>query len=175
MQHAYWPFKKYQKVLWLCPSILGIVQREQVRCGRSNCACVRGKVHHAYYHYYRDPLTKQHIKHYIPRLAVSKLKQRIQYWKNKYYFWNFLPSKTIAYSGEFLDKTRMSLFYKRLHILTQHAKTNFLAGVGRTDNFSQTLYANEWSGKPYRYLLHEKGAHVPTYLELLLKRADMRL
>ena len=173
MKLTYWPFKNYYKKIWLRSSILGIVQREPIKCGKPNCNCVFGKPHYAHYHYYRDPLTHQRLKRYIPRLEVCKLKQRLQYWKNKYYFWNYMPAKTIAYSKVILDNKRTSLFYKRLHILTQVARTNLSKMTESFGKDTQISFDVDWYHKPYRYILREKGTHAVNSFDLLLKSADM--
>lgn len=175
MKNTYWPFTKYQKIIPLRPSTLGVVQRESVRCGKRNCACVNGKPHHGYYHYFRDPLSKLRYKRYIPRYAVCKLKQRLRYWKNKYYFWNYMPAKTLVYAGILIDQKRMSSYYKRLHILTQIAKNNFFESIKNMDQKILLYCDSEFSGEPYRYLLCEKGTPAPNYLQLLLKSVKNRL
>lgn len=167
------PLWKYRNKIWLHPDMLGVVQRESITCGKDNCKCVRSEPHHAYYHYFRDPLTLIRTKRYVPRFAVCKLKQRLRYWKNKYYFWNYMPEKTIVYSGVQLDKKRMSLYYKRLHILTRIAKNNFFERIKNEDGTTPHFCESEFSGEPYRYLLHEKAAPAPNYLRLLLKAVDV--
>lgn len=169
------PLWKYRKIVCLYPSMLGVVQREAITCGKNNCRCMRGKVHYAYYHYFRDPLTKQRLKRYVPRYDVCTLKQRLRYWKNKYYFWRYMPVKTIVYAAEQLDQKRMSIYYKRLHILTRLAKNNFFERIKNEDGTIPHFCESEFSGKPYRYLLREKGAPVPNYLQLLLKSVKNRL
>jgi len=173
MNPTYWPFKNYYKKIWLRSSILGIVHREPIKCGKPNCHCVFGEPHYAYYHYYRDPFTKQRHKRYIPRYAVCKLKQRLQYWKNKYYFWNSPPGLTIAYSEVKIDNKRTSLFYKRLHILTRIARDNFTNVTVSFSKDTKNGFDADWYHKPYRYILREKGTHAPTSMDLLLKSADM--
>ena len=153
--------------------MLGVVQYEAIICGKDTCKCARGMLHHAYYHYFRDPLTHRRIKSYVPRFAVCKLKQRLRYWKNKYYFYNYMPGKTIAYAGVNMDNARLSLYYKRLHILTRMAKDNFMKRIYKLNAEDQVSYEGEFSGEPYCYLLDEKGTPAPDYARLLLKTIEM--
>lgn len=63
------------------PELTGVILKERVRCGKSNCRCARGKLHGwYYYHYYRefDGEGWRLRKRYVPRSRVKYLRRKIR-------------------------------------------------------------------------------------------------
>lgn len=108
---------------------LGSIRLEKVTCGKSNCYCSEGKyAHSAYYHYFyitNKTGQKKLKKKYLTKYIAKKLRQVIQYQRNKKLTYDFLTDRNLtgevfALIGEpFPD--HKSDFYKRLHIMIRKA------------------------------------------------------
>jgi len=113
------PFVQYK------PEELGSVVLEEVKCGKSNCHCVSGRSHTAYYHYFytKDKSGEvQRMKKYVPKHEAKKLKQIIQYRRNKLNTPSFvqqISGEFVLYTGENFDN--LCQVYKRLHIMLKKA------------------------------------------------------
>lgn len=68
------------------PKLAGVIIKEAVRCGKSNCRCMRQKRLHKWYYYlyWRDYENKGILrKQYVPKSEILKLRQNIKSAKTK--------------------------------------------------------------------------------------------
>lgn len=68
------------------PKLAGVIIKEAVKCGKSNCKCAKGELHRWYYYlYYRGYVSGEWKlkKEYIPRNRVKYMRKKISQIKSE--------------------------------------------------------------------------------------------
>lgn len=146
----------------------GSVFRQEIKCGKSNCHCLKGKKHRAYYHYYYERDNSGNLilkKMYVQKNELKRLRERLCYWNNKRKFHNIFIKKgyfqeefyyLLYYANEQeLFNQPLSQWYKRLHILLKKANMNF-------PEISETEFNIPYELKPFTL------SNIPNF-DILLK------
>ena len=65
------------------PELTGTIVKEKVRCGKSNCRCMKQNKSHKWYYYLYWRKGKLLKKYYLPKTKVRTLKRKIILAKTK--------------------------------------------------------------------------------------------